>query len=259
MVTKTAESIHVKYLEIGLELVGESLVESVPNAGLALAHVKLADVANRAGVTKGALYHLWKSQEDFWDDLLDYLVSTHALFGMTELTGVLDGLTGEDSAELSLREFVNVLFDTLSVSSVFLTRISLFSYLGNEEVHASFVAEFAGTLAFIEPILESTLAQSGRALIEPHTFTELTVALAALLEGLCLQHQIAPERTADIVSTEQAAASGSQRISLYAAAAESLIYGYTKSTSGRKAPEEPRLKTAVVLGKAEHRRSKNAN
>ena len=49
---------------------GRSLAHEQP-AGPPLEHIRLTDVAERAGVSVGALYHYWDSQDDYRDDLLD--------------------------------------------------------------------------------------------------------------------------------------------------------------------------------------------
>jgi AcrR family transcriptional regulator len=39
----------------------------------AVSHVTIGAVAAAAGVSRGALYRLWPSQQDFWNDLIDFL------------------------------------------------------------------------------------------------------------------------------------------------------------------------------------------
>lgn len=51
---------------------GRALVMEQP-AAWPLEHVRLTDVAERAGVSVGALYHYWDSQSAYRDDLLDEL------------------------------------------------------------------------------------------------------------------------------------------------------------------------------------------
>ena len=66
----TAEDRRLDYLRIGADLVND-FSPSAPMA--ALANVKIADVAERAGVTKGAVYHIWDSQEAYRRDLMAHL------------------------------------------------------------------------------------------------------------------------------------------------------------------------------------------
>jgi AcrR family transcriptional regulator len=210
------------YLDIGCTLLDESYHSAVPNAGLALSQVKLADVADRCGVTKGALYHLWGSQEEYWDDLLSYLVQSHTLFGVTELTAAFTEIFQEDGPPPTVREFANAIFDSLSTSQSFVHSVSLYSYLADKEVHDSFVTEFEGSIALMTPLLESVISQANRKLIEPHSIVELVVALSALLQGLCLQRRLGEERTADLLTQDQ------ERLTLFAAGVEALILSYTE-------------------------------
>ena len=209
------------YLDIGCTLLEESYHSAVPNAGLALSQVKLADVADRCGVTKGALYHLWGSQEQYWDDLLSYLVRTNTLFGATELRAAFTEMYQEDGPP-TVRKFANAIFDSLSTSQAFVHNVSLFSYLADQEVHDSFVAEFEGSIALETPILEAVISETNRKLVEPHTMVELVVAMSALLQGLCLQRRLGEERVADLATQDEG------RLTLFAAGVEALILSYTE-------------------------------
>ncbi len=209
------------YLDIGCRLLEESYHSAVPNAGLALSQVKLADVADRCGVTKGALYHLWGSQEHYWDDLLSYLVRTNTLFGVTELRAAFTEMYQEDGPP-TVRKFANAIFDSLSTSQAFVHTVSLFSYLADQEVHDSFVAEFEGSRALETPILEAVISETNRKLVEPHTMVELVVAMSALLQGLCLQRRLGEERVADLATQDEG------RLTLFAAGVEALILSYTE-------------------------------
>ncbi len=220
------------YLDIGCTLLEESYHSAVPNAGLALSQVKLADVADRCGVTKGALYHLWGSQEQYWDDLLSYLVRTNTLFGATELRAAFTEMYQENGPPPTVRKFANAIFDSLSTSQAFVHNVSLFSYLADQEVHDSFVAEFEGSIALETAILEAVISETNRKLVEPHTLVELIVAMSALLQGLCLQRRLGEERTTDLVTQ------GEGRLTLFAAGVEALILSYTE-------PQDPTANQTV--------------
>ena len=70
-------------------IVADAGTASADDAGLALAHVRLAEVAERAGVTKGALYHIWPSQEAFWHDLLEHLMAEQRLAGIERVKEII--------------------------------------------------------------------------------------------------------------------------------------------------------------------------
>jgi AcrR family transcriptional regulator len=212
------------YLDIGAALVAESSLGTGSDAGLALAHVKIADVAERAGVTKGALYHIWDSQEAYWRDLLQHLMDGNRLFGADQLDDIGRRISEASATRPTLREYANAVFDSMSQDPAFFARISLFSYLHDEAVRADLDSEFVETLGRITPALEQALSDMDRRIREGSTLMDFAVAVAALLEGLCLQYRISPERTPDIPVR------GDTRWTLFAASAEALLYGYTEPT-----------------------------
>jgi AcrR family transcriptional regulator len=220
MTRRSKEERRVDYLDIGAELVAVAAGRAEP--GLALAHVKLADVAARAGVTKGALYHLWPSQEAFWHDLLDHLMATDQIFGAEQMRVVESTLieTGRTGADLT--QYANAVFDSIRSDPSFLARVSLFSYLGNEFVRAELDRSYRTSIDHVMPALEGLLESSGRRLVAGVTAWDLAVLISALLEGLCLQSQVSPERTPELPLPD------GDRWTLFAAAAEALLEGCTE-------------------------------
>ncbi|CAN5579730.1 hypothetical protein BH10ACT3_BH10ACT3_01760 [soil metagenome] len=209
------------YLDIGAALVAESSLVGESDAGLALAHVKIADVADRAGVTKGALYHIWDSQEAYWRDLLQHLMDGNRLYGADQLDDISGRISAASATTPTLREYANAVFDSMSQDPAFFARISLFSYLHDDAVRASLDAEFRSTLDRIAPALQGALDDMRREIRPGSSLTEFSVAVAALLEGLCLQYRISPDRTPDVPL------GGRVRWSLFAASAEALLMAYT--------------------------------
>jgi hypothetical protein len=65
-----------------------------------------------------------------------------------------------------------------------------------------------------------------RRLIPGATVWDFAVAIASLLEGLCLQFRISADRTPDLPLPDGA------RWTLFAAAAEALLMGYTEPVDG---------------------------
>jgi len=219
---RSKEQRRTDYLDIGAGLVAESAGPGGAEPGFALAHVKLADVADRAGVTKGALYHIWPSQEAFWNDLLAYLMDGQQLFGAEKLASIGADLAAAVGTAPTLREFGNALFDTLSHDPSFFARVSLFSYLDDDRVRAELDRSFRDSVQRIIPVLEKSIGSMGRRIIDGATSWDFAVAVAALLDGLCLQYRIDPARTPDVPLADGV------RWSLFAAAALALLEGYTQ-------------------------------
>lgn len=222
MTRRSKEQRRNDYLDIGAQIVAESRVGDGSDPGLAVAHVKLADVALRAEVTKGALYHIWPSQESFWHDLLVHLIETNQLFGAERLAAIGNDLALAVASVPSLREFANALFDSLSTDPTYFARISLFSYLDDEGVRKELDRSFRDSAHTIVPLLDEAISNMGLRLIDGATMWEFAIAIAALLDGLCLQYRIDPERTPDVPIPDAG------RCTLFAAATEALLRGYTE-------------------------------
>jgi AcrR family transcriptional regulator len=222
MSRRTKEQRRTDYLDLGAELVAESAGSGGSEPGLALAHVKLSDVADRAGVTKGAMYHIWPSQEAFWHDLLVHLLETNQLFGADQLAAIGTELAEAVGDTPTLRDYANALFDALSNDPAYFARVSLFSYMDDETVRAELDRSFQASVQQVVPVLEHSITSMGRRLIEGATVWDFAVAIAALLDGLCLQYRISPARTPDVELDDGA------RWSLFAASAEALLLGYTE-------------------------------
>jgi AcrR family transcriptional regulator len=221
MTRRSKEQRRTDYLDIGAEIVAESTMAGGYDPGLALAHVKLADVADRAGVTKGALYHIWPSQEAFWHDLLMHLIDSNQLFAADQLAEVGVRLAEQTGGLPTLREYGNALFDALSVDPAFYARISLFSYLDDARVRDELDRTFRSSIEWLLPALEQGVPALGRQLIDGATMWDLAVAISALLEGLCLQYRISSSRTPEVPLVDD------DRWTLFAAAADALLAGYT--------------------------------
>ncbi len=222
MSRRTKDERRDDYLDIGAALVAESALSGGADAGLALSHVKLADVADRAGVTKGALYHIWPSQEAFWRDLLQHLIDTNRLFGAEQLATIRKEVELSSETDPPLQRYGNALFDSLASDPTFFARISLFSYLQDDAVRTSLDEDFRSSIEFALPVLEQAITSMGRAVADQDALWALAVSLSAVLEGLSLQRHIDPARTPDVPIGDDG-----DRWSLFAVAAEALLLSYT--------------------------------
>jgi AcrR family transcriptional regulator len=220
---RTKDQRRTDYLDIGASIVAEASLSDGAEAGLAFAHVKLALVAERAGVTKGALYHLWPSQEDYWRDLLHHLVDTHRLVGAGKLATV-DADVGDSGRDGTLREYANSLFDSFRDDPAFFARISLFSYLDDELVRGCLDREFRTSIDGVLPVLAGAVTAMGRRPRSDDALRDLAVSISSLLEGLCLRYRISPGRAPDLPL-----ATG-RRWTLFAAASEALLLAFTEPT-----------------------------
>jgi AcrR family transcriptional regulator len=219
---RTKEERRRDYLDIGAALVAEAAIASRPDAGLALAHVKVADVAERAGVTKGALYHLWPSQEDYWHDLLEFMFEQDHLLGeetlAVESERILTAFDGSEPGDPT--EYANAVFDLVKDDPAFLTRVAVYSYLYDAGLLTRLDAEFRAGLARFVGVVEWGVHRLGRRLRPGVSPEQLAVAVVSLLHGTVLEHRLHPDRTPDL-------SIDGRRVSLFALGAGALIRGFT--------------------------------
>jgi AcrR family transcriptional regulator len=219
-----------EYLDIGAQLVAESGQAGAHQPALALAHVRIADVAARAGVTKGALYHLWDSQHAYWEDLLEYLLATQGTQGAAEIAALVDGLGGRDPVDVVA--YANATFDSFSADPSFFVRIALTSYLGTGEERDPFDSRVREGMDRFAPILDEVLAGLGwrwRSGVAPRHYM---TAVAALLQGLAIYDRVAPNGAPEFLDAD------GRRVTLYACATEALLRGCARS-DGAPAIERP--------------------
>ncbi|MGB3411931.1 MAG: TetR family transcriptional regulator [Microthrixaceae bacterium] len=233
MARRSLDERRSEYLDIGAEIIAGAFEGADKDPALALSHVKMADVAERAGVTKGALYHIWESQEAFWQDLLNSLLEINYEL----LTDYLGDLVARPSSGLegvpTMYDHADAVFRSMSVNPAFFARIGLVSYLSDEGVRTRFDDQYQAALAFYRGSIELSIASMGRRLKEGADLESVLVSIDALLEGLCLNSRVSPDRTPPIRLPD-----GSES-TLYAAALEAIVVGYTEPISADGPREVP--------------------
>ena len=198
MARRTRDERRQDYLDAGVELLTEQATAR-PDPGLAFAHVRVADVAARAGVTKGALYHLWDSQEAYWHDLLEFMLEEGRLAGMPAVADATLELADATDDLPTPVEWADFVFDRFKDDPTFFARIGMLSYLHDETVNPDLDEEFRASLAEFESMVATSVRELGR---RPRPGTDLrdfSAAVAALMHGFCLEHRNDPGRTADVV------------------------------------------------------------
>ena len=217
------------YLDIGASIVADAGAASGDGAGLALAHVRLAEVAERAGVTKGALYHIWPSQEAFWSDLLDHLWRSTAWSAWSGSRRSSPRSRRTPTNPLGLPGYLNAIFECFRDDPSFFTRISLYAYLNDDATRRALDRQFRESLATPASSSSGVGLDGLRPDARPGwTSTTSMIAAIALLEGLCLEYRVDPDepgrRQID-----------GRRWTTFALGADALIRGYTEpTTSGRR-------------------------
>jgi AcrR family transcriptional regulator len=193
----TAEDRRLDYLGIGAEIV-KGFGPSAPMA--ALANVKVADVADRAGVTKGAVYHIWPSQEAYRRDLLGHMIRLDAAEGYDLATDLLrHRFADQSSAEDRLRVLCDSAFDRIKDNSVFTSRFSFYLFAETPEINA-LLRRTDDDVEQFWTFFDSYLTAVGRRLRPEFTRRTVFVIVSAYFDGLVIRHQTSPdavEKTVD--------------------------------------------------------------
>ena len=222
MARPTAEDRRRDYLELGARIVTDFSAEQAMAATVdALANVKVADVADRAGVTKGAVYHVWPSQEAYRKDLLERLLEHNRQTGIREMREVLEDpeLLRGDPRSILLR-YADEVFDALKDDPAFFARFSFFVYAANPEVAELLASGDDGVIEDFGPYLEQYLTLVGRRIREPFTTELLLISINSLFQGLCLRHRTSPELIEHPV--------GPDGVGMYAHGLESLVLHFSE-------------------------------
>ena len=189
----SAEQRRQDYLDIGAAIVAEFDASAAGAAVDALANVKVAEVAERAGVTKGALYHVWPTQEAYRKDLLERLLEHSRQSGVRELGELLSDEELTRDPRRALREHAEYVFGTLKDDPTFFARFSFFLYAADPEVNELLNRGDAAVIEEFTPFIEGYLELQGRRIRAPFTVEMLLVSMNALFHGLCLRYRSSPD------------------------------------------------------------------
>jgi AcrR family transcriptional regulator len=172
-----------RYLAVAARLAGTQ-----PSHHFAVSHVTIGAVAGAAGVSRGALYRLWPSQQDFWDDLIDFL-------DRCPPRAVRDGAgrtspTGGRRAE----SFSDIAQQVLLADTRTLLRTATAHAGGNGGVGAALDPHRAVRLSQLGGALERWAATTGRRFTPGVTANDLAAGVTALGTGLPITGRMcAPE------------------------------------------------------------------
>ena len=228
MARPTAEDRRRDYLDIGAEIVTKFSADDSAAATVdALANVKVADVADRAGVTKGAVYHVWPSQEAYRKDLLARLLEHNRQSGVREMSDLLqdvDLLRGDP--RVVLLKHADYVFDRLKDDPAFFARFSFFIYASNPEVSELLARGDDAIIEDFGPYVEMYLQLIGRRMREPFTVAMLLTSISALFMGLCLRYRTSPELV------DPTPVDGERVVSMYAFGLEALLTHFSEPVPG---------------------------
>ena len=192
------------YLQVGADMVTLHGPAATDDGTLdALANVKVADVARRAGVTKGALYHIWDSQEDYRRDLFQHLLDLGERANVEQAEQLLadaaddDGDPITDTTDLATR-LAAAAYREMRDDPKLLARFSFYNYAHDPRVN-EMLAE--GVAAF-DVYYERYLAAAGRRMRAPFELRHLITSVNSYLFGTIIRHRITGGTDTTIDETE---------------------------------------------------------
>ncbi len=231
-----------RLLEAGMQLMREHFADAENNLGLGHLYISPTQVAARAGMSKGMLYHIWgRTGAKAFDSYVAELArrSLVEVNQPDELRAAIDAAHAQgasfDVAVVALGDdeldsIVNHPARRLS----FIQTLSLTAYSGCQAIRESRHSSAAGTYDDLAPFYAHTLTVYGRRL-RPHrnggrplTITDFARAISCLTEGFAAEALYNP----DVLAADIAWSVGllDQPCSLYAISLLALVDGLTEPT-----------------------------
>lgn len=171
---------------------GRELVHEQP-AGWPLGHIRLTEVAQRAGVTAGALYHYWDTQEDYRDDLLDDLLSPDRFPPPATVSELLSAIEEERAPiEELVRLGADAEFRALEESPDL--RVLMAMWAANDPaVNRRIAVQYGASGDRWAGLYEATCRYYGLEIRPPFTVEMVATILAALTDGLVVRASVDPD------------------------------------------------------------------
>ena len=192
MARPTAAERRLDYLRIGADLVTGFGYTNSPGGPLeALANVKVSDVARHARVTKGALYHLWDSQDDYRRDLLQHLLDDVEREGLERAEQIIADAVDDEGRPFTDVTDLAVHLSTQSYRDLrddprMLARFSFYNYAHDPRVQRL----LAGGSSGFDSYYDLYLVSSGRRMRDPYTVGHLITSVNAFMMGSVIRHRI---------------------------------------------------------------------
>lgn len=163
-------------------------------AGEPLANIRITDVADVAGVTIGAFYHYWDSQDDYRLDLLRHLLEPDRFDTWSGTGAVIEPLIDQGAALTEVvRQASQSGFEALCDSPDQRVSMALWAHDEAEsqrlmrsmyhQVNDAWAALYVGVLAHY-----------GREPRPPFDGDSIALVLTALTDGLLVRHGLEPDR-----------------------------------------------------------------
>jgi AcrR family transcriptional regulator len=186
------------YLEIAARMALEFDARTHPGEVEGLANVRVADVARRAGVSKGALYHIWPSQEAFRRDLVAHLLEREQAGALEDAARTARTLPPGAGADDALRVLAQAAFDRLKDDPAVYARFSFVPYVTEPELAHRLSREHRGFTDYFVQYLRSV----GRRVRPPFTVEHLAGMAEAYLFGCLIRYRTSPDAVETVIDVD---------------------------------------------------------
>ena len=162
--------------------------------GEPLDHVRITDVAERIGLSIGAVYHYWESQDDYRDDLLDLLLSADE-YPAVRQTGevVAEAVAAEPPLEELVRAAATISFDALAeVAGPERLVLALVAY-GDDEIDARLGLQSRELSSRWAELFRTYFPRYDLEPRPPFTYDSIAVVLMGLVQGMNVRRVVDPE------------------------------------------------------------------
>lgn len=206
-------STRTRLLDAGVELMLEQ------PTGTGFSHVRAIEVSRRAGLSHGAFYHHWASQDDFQAELLEHVLSMGR--SPNELASFTERMTHVDPEDPagSIRRAMNSSFEQANLVP---WRLWVALVARNEPAIDEKLADrYRQVSEAFQPSVEAVLRDVGLRPRSPIDAKRLDVLVDSLWEGLSLRRTVAPE----LVDGLEASDERGETWSLYALGVTALLLG----------------------------------
>ena len=192
-------------------------------AGPPLEHIRLTDVAERAGVSVGALYHYWDSQDDYRDDLLDQVFAP-SRFDPPADAGT-DGLGAVDLVEL-IRVGTTAELERLRTSPDLRVLMAMWA-AADPAIEPRVAEHFRVVGEDWAGFYEAVFRAHGLEVRPPFTYAQVAALLTAIGDGLAVRSSVDPGVVPTDVEVE-----GEGRWTLLGAALVALLPAFSRPIGG---------------------------
>jgi len=165
--------------------------------GEPLDHVRVTDIVRELGLSIGAVYHYWESQDDYRDDLLDLLLSPEQFPNVDAAREAIEEGVATDAGFVELTRVVaGISYGGLAVTPERerLT-LALIAY-DDDEIDQRLGAQADAVGARWTALFTTHFPDYGLEARPPFTFETIAVSLMALVEGMHLRRTVSPEAVA---------------------------------------------------------------